>query len=78
VAHNSLTVVSRSWRNRGVATALKSAQIEAARRAGIVRMRTESEERNVAMRRLNEKLGYRPEPGTVVLQGPLAPEEGSV
>jgi len=72
VAHNSLTVVSRSWRNRGVATALKRAQIEAARRAGIVRLRTESEERNVPMLRLNEKLGYRSAPGTVVLQGPLA------
>jgi GNAT superfamily N-acetyltransferase len=73
VAHNSLTVVSRPWRNRGIATALKRAQIEAARRAGIVRMLTESEERNVPMRQLNEKLGYRPAPGKVVLQGPLAP-----
>jgi hypothetical protein len=25
------------------------------------------------MRRLNEKLGYRPIPGMVVLRGPLAP-----
>jgi mycothiol synthase len=73
VAHNSLTVVARQWRNRGVAISLKRAQIEAARRAGIVRLRTESEERNVPMRRLNEKLGYRPAPGTVVLRGPLAP-----
>ncbi len=72
VAHNSLTVVSRVWRNRGVATALKRAQIEAARQAGIARLVTESEERNVPMRRLNEKLGYRPVPGNVVLRGPLA------
>ena len=72
VAHNSLTVVARGWRKRGVATALKRAQIGAARQSGIVRLRTESEERNVPMRRLNEKLGYRPAPGTVVLQGPLA------
>jgi hypothetical protein len=33
---------------------------------------TESEERNEPMRRLNEKLGYLPEPGMIVLRGPLA------
>jgi GNAT superfamily N-acetyltransferase len=71
-AHNSLTAVARGWRRRGVALALKRAQIVAARRAGIVRLMTESEERNSAMRLLNEKLGYRPVPGAVVLQGPLA------
>ena len=32
---------------------------------------TESEERNEPMRRLNEKLGYRPGPGMIALRGPL-------
>jgi len=73
VAHSSLTAVSRHWRNKGVATAIKRAQIDAARRAGIVRLLTESEERNAPMRRVNEKLGYLPAPGIVVLQGPVAP-----
>ena len=44
----------------------------AARRAGLRRLVTESEERNVPLGRLNEKLGYRPIPGMVVLRGPLA------
>ena len=71
-AHHSLTAVARAWRGQGVATALKRAQINAARRAGITRLMTESEERNAPMRRVNEKLGYTPIPGMVVLQGPLA------
>jgi GNAT superfamily N-acetyltransferase len=68
---HGLTAVSRAWRGRGVATALKRSQIEAARRLGLRRLMTESEERNRPMRRLNEKLGYRPVPGMVVLRGPL-------
>jgi mycothiol synthase len=71
-AHHSLTAVARSWRGKGIATALKRAQINAARLAGIKRLMTESEERNAPMRRVNEKLGYTPIPGMVVLQGPLA------
>ncbi len=71
-AHNGLTAVKRAWRRRGVATALKRTQIAAARRAGFRRLITGSEERNVAMRTLNAKLGYRPEPSlnTAVLRGP--------
>jgi len=68
---HGLTAVARAWRGRGVATALKRSQIEAARRLGLRRLMTESEERNEPMRRLNAKLGYRPVPGMVVLRGPL-------
>jgi mycothiol synthase len=69
---HSLTAVKRAWRRRGVATALKHAQIAAAKRAGFRRLFTGSEERNLPMRRLNEKLGYRPEPSlsVVVVRGP--------
>jgi GNAT superfamily N-acetyltransferase len=72
-AHHGLTAVKRAWRRRGVATALKRAQMAAAKDAGFRRLVTESETRNVPMRTLNEQLGYRPEPSlsTVVLRGPL-------
>jgi GNAT superfamily N-acetyltransferase len=71
-AHHGLTAVARNWRRRGVATALKHAQIAKAKRAGFRRLVTASEERNAPMRNLNAKLGYRPEPSlsTVVLRGP--------
>jgi GNAT superfamily N-acetyltransferase len=69
---NSITAVRRSWRRRGVATAIKRAQIEAAQAAGLRSLTTFSEKRNIPMRRLNEKLGYRPLPDQVRLRGPLA------
>jgi GNAT superfamily N-acetyltransferase len=71
-AHNGLTAVKRAWRRRGIATALKRTQIAAAKQAGFRRLVTGSEERNVPMRSLNAKLGYRPEPSlnTVVFRGP--------
>ena len=71
-AHHGLTAVARQWRRRGVATALKRAQIAKAKRVGFRRLVTASEERNAPMRNLNAKLGYRPEPSlsTVVLRGP--------
>ena len=68
---HGLTAVGRSWRRRGIAEALKRSQIEAARRLGLRRLMTESEERNEPMRRLNEKLGYCPVPGMIALRGPL-------
>jgi mycothiol synthase len=69
---NSITAVARAWRRRGVATAIKRAQIEAARRAGLEALTTFSEMRNVPMRTLNERLGYRPLPSQLRLRGPLA------
>jgi GNAT superfamily N-acetyltransferase len=73
-AFHGLTVTRRDWRRRGVATALKHAEITVAKRAGLERLLTESEERNEPMRRLNEKLGFVPAPewSTVVMRGPLA------
>jgi mycothiol synthase len=73
-AFHGLTVTRREWRRRGVATALKHAEIATAKRAGFKRLLTESEERNEPMRRLNEKLGFVPAPewSTVVMRGPLA------
>jgi len=70
--HNGLTAVRRTWRRRGIATALKRTQIAAAKRAGFERLITGSEERNLPMRTLNAKLGYRPEPtrSTLTMRGP--------
>lgn len=73
-AFNSLTAVRRAWRHRGVASAIKAAQIQAAKEAGVAGLTTFSERRNVAMRTLNAKLGYEPLPDQLRLRGPLAPE----
>jgi GNAT superfamily N-acetyltransferase len=75
-AHHGLTATRRDWRRRGVGAALKRAEIAAAKRAGFRRLLTESEERNVPMRRLNEKLGYVPAPewSMIVMQGPVTPQ----
>jgi ribosomal protein S18 acetylase RimI-like enzyme len=73
-AEHGLTATRRDWRRRGVASALKRAEIAAAKRAGFKRLITESEERNEPMRRLNEKLGFVPSPelSMAVMRGPLA------
>jgi mycothiol synthase len=69
--YHGLTGVRRAYRRRGIARALKLHQIAAAKELGLASLLTESEQRNVAMRSLNEALGYRPVPGSVVLRGPL-------
>ncbi len=69
---NEHTAVLRAWRRRGIAMAIKLAQIRAAQAAGLRGLTTFSEVRNVPMRALNEQLGYRPLPDQVRLRGPLA------
>ncbi|MGZ4439471.1 MAG: N-acetyltransferase family protein [Gaiellaceae bacterium] len=71
-AYNDLTAVKRDWRGRGIARALKSAQIGWAKANGFELLKTTNDERNTAMRRLNEQLGYRPWIGRLFLRGPLA------
>jgi GNAT superfamily N-acetyltransferase len=72
VAFHDLTGVKRAWRGRGVAGALKRAQIAWAKEQGYARLRTSNELRNEPIRRLNAQLGYRPAPGEVLLRLPLA------
>jgi GNAT superfamily N-acetyltransferase len=74
-ARHGYTAVKRAWRRRGIARALKHAQIAAATERGLERLITQSEERNLAMRTLNEQLGYRPDPDRSLdeLRGPLVP-----
>jgi mycothiol synthase len=73
VAFHDMTGVRRSWRGRGVARALKQAQIAWAKRAGYEKLETSNEERNEPIRRLNADLGYSLAPGRILLEGPLSP-----
>jgi GNAT superfamily N-acetyltransferase len=72
VAVHMMTGVRRAWRRRGIAGALKRAQIAWAKAAGYERLETANELRNEPIRRLNERLGYREGPGRVEVRGPLA------
>jgi mycothiol synthase len=70
-AHHDLTAVKRAWRGRGIARALKAAQIAWAKDNGYEQLHTRNEQRNEPIRRLNERFGYRPAPGRVYLRGPI-------
>jgi GNAT superfamily N-acetyltransferase len=70
-AHHDLTAVKRGWRGRGIAAALKSAQLRWAKKNGYTRAFTHNEERNEPIRRLNERFGYIPAGGRIHLRGPL-------
>jgi GNAT superfamily N-acetyltransferase len=72
-AAHDMTGVKRAWRRRGIAGALKRAQIAWAKQAGYTLLHTQNELRNEPIRRLNERLGYRSVPGRVYMRGPLAP-----
>ena len=71
-ATHAMTGVKRAWRGRGIARALKATQIAWAKECGLERLHTTNELRNAPMRRVNERLGYRPAVGRVHLRGPLA------
>jgi RimJ/RimL family protein N-acetyltransferase len=68
VAFHDLTGVKRAWRGRGIAGALKRAQIAWAKERGYRKLVTNNEERNEPIRRLNERHGYRVEPGRVIMR----------
>lgn len=66
---NGLTAVLRTHRRRGIATALKRAQIAWAAEHGYREIVSEMVEGNVAMRAVNERLGYRELPAKLVVEG---------
>jgi GNAT superfamily N-acetyltransferase len=72
VAMHDITGVRRAWRGRGIAGALKAAEIAWAKEQGYERLETQNEERNEPIRRLNERYGYVVEPGSVTVRGPCA------
>jgi GNAT superfamily N-acetyltransferase len=64
--------VQRTHRGRGLAGAIKRAQIGWARENGVERLRTATETRLASMRSLNERLGYVPLYEEIILRGPVA------
>ncbi len=70
VAIHDITGVKRAWRGRGIAGALKAAEIAWAKENGYVRLETQNEERNEPIRRLNRRHGYVVEPGSITVRGP--------
>jgi GNAT superfamily N-acetyltransferase len=77
VAYHDITGVKRAWRGKGIAHALKAAEIAWAKEKGYERLETLNEQRNEPIRRLNERWGYRLAPGRIALRGPVAPSVGS-
>jgi GNAT superfamily N-acetyltransferase len=70
-AQHWMTGVARAARGRGIALALKQAQIAAAKAAGWRYLDTQNDLGNAPMRRVNEKLGYVRKFDWVHLTGPL-------
>ena len=67
-AAHDITGVLRAWRGRGIASALKRAEIAWAKRSGYSRLETMNEVRNEPIRRLNERYGYTLQPGVVIMR----------
>jgi GNAT superfamily N-acetyltransferase len=65
VAEHGLTAVLRSHRGRGIATALKQAQIRWASENGYQELSTWTQDGNAAMQAVNLKLGYRRRPAVI-------------
>lgn len=74
VGEHAITGVLPEWRRRGVALALKQAQIDAAKARGLRRLRTDNAMEN-PMRLVNERLGYRRDVDWIHLRGPLLDRE---
>jgi GNAT superfamily N-acetyltransferase len=75
--HHGFTAVARAARGRGVASAIKRAQIAWAKEHGLRRLQTANETRLVGMLALNERHGYRRLYEEIVLRGPAAAVESS-
>jgi|SRR5215211_536501 len=69
---NGFLAVARSERGRGVAGAIKRAQIAWAKTQGIATLRTANETRLEGMLALNRRLGYRTLYTEIILRGPAA------
>ncbi|HEX3289761.1 MAG TPA: GNAT family N-acetyltransferase [Gaiella sp.] len=78
LAEHGLTSVAASHRNRGIATALKQAQIAWASRLGYRELMTSTQADNAPMRAVNDKLGYEPRPAWIRVEGALADVEAAL
>jgi GNAT superfamily N-acetyltransferase len=72
VVMHDMTGVKRAFRGRGIAGALKRAEIAWAKHEGYEKLETSNEVRNEPIRRLNERHGYTVQPGVVVLHDALS------
>ncbi len=70
-AEQALTAVARDWRRRGIATLLKRRSLAFAAANGISEVYTWTQQRNVQMRALNERLGYVTRSESVTVRAPL-------
>lgn len=70
-AEHGLTAVRRDRRGRGIARALKQAQLHWAARAGVLELVTWTQKGNEGMQALNRGLGYRNMSKVLTMQGPL-------
>jgi mycothiol synthase len=75
LAEHGLTVVRRDYRGRGIAYALKRAQLRWAAEAGIRRLVTWTQKGNEPMQALNRRLGYVDHARVLLYTGPLPPRE---
>jgi GNAT superfamily N-acetyltransferase len=70
-ATDGLTVVRSDWRRRGVAASLKRDKLARAAALGVREITTWTQERNAAMRAVNESLGYAYRDVTLDVRAPL-------
>lgn len=71
VDEHGLTAVARSYRGRGIATYLKRRQMAWAATAGVHELVSYTQGDNVAMRRVNGRLGYDIQPAWLKMKGPI-------
>jgi GNAT superfamily N-acetyltransferase len=76
VAEDGLTVVSREWRRRGLAKALKQRELAWARDAGLREVVTWTQTGNDGMRAVNERLGYEYRDVAITMSATLPLEPG--
>lgn len=68
IAYTNFTGVRRDERGKGIATAMKLRVLRVLRERGIRSFGTTNDEQNAAMRGINDRLGYRPDPPTLMVQ----------
>ena len=72
IGDHQMLAVRRAWRGRGIARALKAAQIAWALDNHLSELRTGNEDRNAAARAVNANFPYTPLPDQLLYRGPLA------
>ena len=77
-SEHAFTAVTRRWRRRGLATALKRRTLRFAAKHGIREVYTWTQRDNADMRSVNERLGYRYGKEAITVRGPLPLEPPDV